>query len=372
MKKVLLIEDDAAISAGIELLLASDEIEVFCENDGLNGYERAKALLPDLLLLDVNLPSMNGFSICSKLKEEGYPFPIFILTCLDDMSSRLKGLSYGADDYITKPFNSSELQLRIKNILIRSEKLLQTVTEFDNDLSSAKDIQLKSLPTESPHTKDLDIFGKLVPAKQVSGDYYDYLQIDDDRLALVTADVMGKGMPAALYVQKMQGILHSNKENINSALDIIKLLQNFLELQDDWYVSVASTFFDLKEKTVEMARAGHPPVFLKNKDHLEMIKSPGFPIGLNNLRAIGLIKDDQALDKFKLNSGDNFLFYSDGVIEAKNCSGEFFGTKRLKSIFQNSSGDSQEVVNSIFTELEKFSGHQIQSDDVTLVSVIVN
>ncbi|MBU2507157.1 MAG: response regulator [Bacteroidetes bacterium] len=139
MKKILIIEDDPAISMGLEAALTFENYEVIKENDGLKGYESALQKNPDLVLLDVILPSMNGFQICSKLKNEGCIFPIFMLTSMDKSEHKLNGLSRGADDYIPKPFNMQELLLKIRNVLNRTSILNDRAAKLEEDLKKIKE-----------------------------------------------------------------------------------------------------------------------------------------------------------------------------------------------------------------------------------------
>ena len=119
MKTILVVEDDLAISRGLDDNLSREGYRVLVEKDGLKGYECAKLEQPDLVILDVMLPSMDGFQICSLLKGENFGAPIFLLTGLSEAQSRLEGLRKGADDYIGKPFDIQELRRAIREIFQR-------------------------------------------------------------------------------------------------------------------------------------------------------------------------------------------------------------------------------------------------------------
>lgn len=133
-KKILVIEDDPAILIGLETALKLQDYEVIKESDGIEGLESALKENPDLVILDIMLPNMNGFQICTELKNRDCTFPIFMLTSMDNPEDKLDGLSRGADDYICKPFNMQELLLKIRNALKRTSLINDRAKKFEEDL----------------------------------------------------------------------------------------------------------------------------------------------------------------------------------------------------------------------------------------------
>ncbi|MAT39748.1 MAG: DNA-binding response regulator [Ectothiorhodospiraceae bacterium] len=119
MKRILIIEDDPAIADGLHTSLTNANYDVEIESDGRQGYTHAMTTPPDLIILDLVLPSMNGEDVCSSLRREGNMVPILMLTSKSDEIDKILGLELGADDYMTKPFSLRELQARIKVLLRR-------------------------------------------------------------------------------------------------------------------------------------------------------------------------------------------------------------------------------------------------------------
>jgi DNA-binding response OmpR family regulator len=133
-KKIMIIEDDPAILLGLEASLEENDYEIISASDGLIGFHEAKKKKPDLLILDVMLPSKNGMEICRELRQSGLTFPVLLLTSKTDESDKVMGFDCGADDYVTKPFSLLELQARIKALLRRSsgkEKETKELTPID-------------------------------------------------------------------------------------------------------------------------------------------------------------------------------------------------------------------------------------------------
>jgi len=120
-KRILIIEDDPAILLGLEDYLLDQNFHVLKSEDGKKGFDIAVKENPDLILLDINLPSMDGIQVCRMLREEGFKNPIIILTSKGENIEKVVGLEVGADDYVTKPFNTRELLARIRTNLRRSE-----------------------------------------------------------------------------------------------------------------------------------------------------------------------------------------------------------------------------------------------------------
>ncbi len=371
MKRILLIEDDVLIKKGLTEILEMEGYEVFSETDGLRGYSLAKSILPDLLVLDVMLPSLDGFQICDKLKREGFTFPIFMTTSLSGTGNRLTGLSFGADEYISKPFSAKELLIRINNSLKSVEKIMGRAKVLENEVKIARDIQLNSLPRESPGIKGLDIYGRMLASTYVGGDYFDFVKLQNNMLGVIVADVAGKGMPAALCVQKMQGILQSSAKKIINAEDILIVLQKYLgsTLESLVFVTAIALVFDLDNFFVEIARAGHTPLLLKRNNKVHTITTPGTFISgfLEELFFKSLHQK-----KIELKDGDSFLLFTDGVIESTNPEGKLYGISRLKEWFISTDNSSLGLVDKCFGEIQKFSSGFFQTDDMTIVSIKVN
>lgn len=131
MARILIIEDDANISALEKDYLELNGYQVTIKHDGLKGLKEAQTGLYDLIVIDVMLPSMNGFDICKTLRDT-LNIPLLIVSARGDDLDKVRGLDLGADDYITKPFSPSELIARVKNQLVRYERLLGAHKETKN------------------------------------------------------------------------------------------------------------------------------------------------------------------------------------------------------------------------------------------------
>jgi DNA-binding response OmpR family regulator len=160
MKRILIIEDDPAISKGLKESLEDEHYHIFTASDGKEGYEMAGKENPDLILLDLMLPTMNGQDICRKLREDGMTVPILMLTSKREETDKVLGLELGADDYITKPCSLREIHARIKANLRRSDFVRKEVSSFsfaDFEIDFKKQKAQKNGQSISFSTKEYEI-----------------------------------------------------------------------------------------------------------------------------------------------------------------------------------------------------------------------
>jgi len=130
MKTLLIIEDDPAISMGLEENLKADGYKVVCEGNGESGYNTAVNSNPDLIILDLMLPGKDGIEICKDLRQSGNNVPILMLTSKKEEMDKVLGLEMGADDYVTKPFSLRELEARIKALLRRRQQIEKDIDVY--------------------------------------------------------------------------------------------------------------------------------------------------------------------------------------------------------------------------------------------------
>ncbi|MDX1699125.1 MAG: response regulator [Melioribacteraceae bacterium] len=122
MNKIMIIEDDPAILLGLKDLFSEENYEVITSADGKEGLQRVLTTIPDIVILDINLPNLNGLDLCRALREKNFYNPIVMLTARSEQVDKIVGLEIGADDYLTKPFDQKELVARVRALLRRSKQ----------------------------------------------------------------------------------------------------------------------------------------------------------------------------------------------------------------------------------------------------------
>ncbi|MGH7451171.1 MAG: PP2C family protein-serine/threonine phosphatase, partial [bacterium] len=241
------------------------------------------------------------------------------------------------------------------------------------ELEIARQVQLKFLPRGLPAVKGLDIAALCIPANEVGGDYYDFVKLGDHRLGVLVGDVSGKGILAAFYMTLAKGIIKSSiQENLSPAQVLIRANQLFYENVDRGiFVSLVYGVFDLEKRTFTSARAGHNPILLlRRQEHDATLVSPqGFALGLEHGELFRRNIQEQTV---VINSGDVFVFYTDGFTEAMNNQKDEFGEVRVIECLANgANGSSHETITNARHAVQRFTGSAPQHDDMTMVVVRV-
>jgi sigma-B regulation protein RsbU (phosphoserine phosphatase) len=213
----------------------------------------------------------------------------------------------------------------------------------------------------------MEIHGLNVPSKQVGGDYFDIIKIDDQQIGLAIADVSGKGMPAALLMSNLQASLHTLTRE-NYPLDkLVARINNviFNNTDPEKYITFFYGLLNINNLNFTYVNAGHNPPYIL---HMDGTLDELFDGGI----ILGMMPDmDYQMGTVNLNKGDTLILYTDGVTETMNDSDEEFEEKRLiKFLHKNSPGHSPEKFNqTLIKDLKHFAGNNPQSDDITLLTL---
>ncbi|MCB1204710.1 MAG: PP2C family protein-serine/threonine phosphatase [Verrucomicrobiae bacterium] len=242
---------------------------------------------------------------------------------------------------------------------------------FERELTQASEIQRVLLPRQAPELIDYEVAAEYKAARHVSGDYYDYVRVDEDRFGIAIGDVCGKGIAASLIMAMCRSNLRSRApENLSPASVLHSVNHSiFPDIREDMFVSLLYLILERGSNEVTMARAGHEPpiLFRKETGQCEIIETPGLAAGIDE----GPVFKRSVKDyRFRMEAGDILLLYTDGVIECENADGDEFGVERLSRLVEEHHGKtSQDLVNRITEEVKLFSGGAPQSDDITLIAI---
>ncbi len=246
---------------------------------------------------------------------------------------------------------------------------------LQEELRIARNIQMSLLPKDQIHMPGLSIAALCLPATEVGGDYYDFIALDDDRLALLIADVSGKGTSAALYMAELKGLVLSLSRIYHSPRKLLveanKILAATLDSRS--FITMAYAVIDMKTRSMTFARAGHNPIFHVSSNghprHTSVLAPEGMGLALDRGKLFEQVLREDAVE-FK--PGDLFLFFTDGISEAMNTRAELFGETRIREIIeQNSDLEPEELREKLVDEVFDFAGGALQHDDMTMVLVKV-
>lgn len=242
---------------------------------------------------------------------------------------------------------------------------------MEKELRTAREVQRILLPQADPVVTGFRISGTNLPARIISGDYYDYIDLGEDRCGIVIADVSGKGVPAGLLMSMCRSVLRAvaTAEDPPSKSLALVNRQLFPDIREDMFISMAYGVLDGRDGTLTLARAGHDPAlcFRRESGVIESLRSPGLALGVDSGQVFERVTKDQ---KIRLDPGDCVLFYTDGVKEATDAREEEFGVERMAEVFREAALlGVQAVLDGMQEALKEFTGDSAQMDDITLVVI---
>ena len=381
--KILSVDDEAPL----ELLMKqyfrrkirNGEYEFFFAH---NGLEALSILYnhPDIeiVLSDINMPEMDGLTLLAKVNEMRNPaLRVIMVSAYGDMKNIREAMNNGAFDFATKPIDMDDLSLTIEKAIAQINYVHESMKEhaqlesLKNDLTTARDIQQYILPRVFPpfpeYTDKVDIYASMEAAKDIGGDFYDFFRIDDDHIALVIADVCGKGIPAALFMAVSRTIIRSKGMQGCSAETCMTESNHLLAAYsiDNMFVTVFYAIYNVKTGFISYSNAGHnPPILLRQDGSVSEL-----PVMENTI--VGVIDNiEYQKDSLQLEQGDTLFMFTDGVTEATDAAYNEFGVERLGDILsQHSHSNCQQIVEAVKKGVKDFVGETEQSDDITMLVV---
>jgi serine phosphatase RsbU (regulator of sigma subunit) len=372
-KTVLLVDDEPANIQIVNSIL-KDTYKTRIATSGLKALELANQVpAPDLILLDVMMPAMDGYEVCCHLKSADHTrdIPVIFLTGQTEIADETKGFAVGAVDYIHKPFSPAVVQARVHTHLVLRgirEQLAMQLQTIQGEMDTARQIQLSILPREIPAIKGLDMAARYLPMTSVAGDFYDFLPIDDHRIGILVADVSGHGMPAALIASMIKIALDGQTACATDPARVLAGLNHALCGKfKGHFVTAVYVVVDTENQSLLYAGAGHPPLVIM--DHAARQARHFTENGLF-LGCFPQATYTAAEIPFK--PGDWGVLYTDGILEITDPSDEQFGLDRLKQFLQNNHGLTVgQYVDALLDELSRWSclpSGREPEDDITLLA----
>ncbi|HOO77670.1 MAG TPA: SpoIIE family protein phosphatase [bacterium] len=258
----------------------------------------------------------------------------------------------------------------LKNYTRELEKTTAEKEKIQSELRLAHQIQQDILPHVFPPevaSQKVELFGRMVPAREVGGDFYDYIMIDDHHIGVAIADVSGKGVPASLFMMVTRTLLFSNASFNREAAETIAKVNRLLCLNNTSCTFVTLFYFvcDLRTGRLEYCNAGHNPPVVRKGGAVRLLREPGE----TGQPALGILEDaDYRQGRMTLDPGDVLLLYTDGVTEWHNRDNELFGEERLlRAVAEAGDLPARDLAATVFAKLEAFGGEVEQFDDTTML-----
>lgn len=285
------------------------------------------------------------------------------------VAKRREDGAFSSNDFAVFRSAAEQSSFAIGNARIHREAHEKRAME--GELKNAREVQRILLPQEDPVVPGFRISGTNLPARIISGDYYDYIDVGEQKFGIVIADVSGKGVPAGLLMAMCRSALRSVAPGEFSPSKVMASVnrQLFPDIREDMFISMAYSVLDPASGTLTLSRAGHDPALFYRREtgKVELLRSPGLALGIDGGAVFERVTRDQEIT---LKSGDCVLFYTDGVKEAVDSNDEEFGMERMSETFRMAAPlGSEAVLARMQEELKQFTGEGPQMDDITLVAV---
>lgn len=369
---ILIVDDTPANLRLLTHMLTERGFKVRAVVNGRRALAAARSAAPDLVLLDIKMPGMSGFEVCEELKRDAQTcdVPIIFISALDEVADKLNAFQAGGVDYITKPFQLEEVLVRVETHLALRDlqrRLEQANRRLERELVLAGRVQASFLPRNVPDVPGWQVSVTLRPARETSGDFYDIFFLPGGRVGIVIADVVDKGAGAALYMALSCTLLRTYAPDHPTEPERVLSAVNSRLLADagaNEFVTVFYATFDPETGALAYASAGHPPPYLMRSGgdgESERLSRTGVPLGILEGQVWGRRNAE-------LSPGDVLVLYTDGITDAQDARGTFFGAARLLACAKDKVGRSaREFVDAIMADVYAFVADAPRRDDIALV-----
>lgn len=286
----------------------------------------------------------------------------------DGSASEISRLEIRTGDEIEKLTDSiKRMEEEINSYLSDLSAITAERERIGTELDIARNIQSSMLPRKFPERKEFDIYATMTPAKEVGGDFYDFLFVDENHLAIVMADVSGKGVPAAMFMMISKTLIKSAVQTGLSPKEVLKKVNRQLceSNEAEMFVTVWLGILDLGSGKLCCANAGHeyPAIRRRGGDFALYPDAHGFVLG-------GMENMKYQEYELQLFAGDTIFVYTDGVTEATNARQELFGTEgMLAALNERRQACGKELLDAVHQGIDQFAGSAPQFDDITMLAL---
>jgi sigma-B regulation protein RsbU (phosphoserine phosphatase) len=369
---ILAVDDTPENLDVVKGILGSDYI-VKAATSGPMALKIAEKQPPDLILLDIMMPDMDGYEVCRRLKENELTkdVPVIFLTAMDQTTDEAQGFELGAADYMTKPVNPPILKARVATHLALKSSMDQIRKHKDRmqqELNVGRDIQMSMLPVDFPpypDRKEFSIHALLKPAREVGGDFYDFFFVSDDEICLVLGDVSGKGVPAALFMAVTKTMIKTQAADDSSPASIVTRVNEELSADNPacMFVTLFVAIVNVRSGELRFTNAGHnPPYILRHDGKLDCLDQRHGPI-------IGAVEGvAYREDQIEIGEKDTLLLFTDGVTEAMDTSNQLYSEARLEEFLKKSDNTPEQLTVAVLDAVEQFATGAEQADDITILA----
>ena len=334
-------------------------------NDAIIAYFQSAAGAVDIDGLELDSPALRelqaaGVKLVVPLVAQGE------LIGLLNLGARLSDQGYSGDDrrLLESLAAQAAPALRVGQLVRQQEAEIRSRERLEQELQVAKLIQQHFLPRTLPDLPGWDVDAHYRPAREVGGDFYDFITLDEGKIGLVIGDVTDKGVPAALVMAATRSVLRAAAQRLIDPGEVLERVNEHLcpDIPENMFVTCLYGVLEPATGRLRFANAGHNLPCVRSGSRVVELRATGMPLGL-----MPGMRYDEA--EAVLEPGAQILLYSDGLVEAHNEEREMYGTPRLTALFA-SLGREDRLIDRLLGSLQAFPGGAVeQEDDITLVSL---
>jgi len=369
--RVLIVDDAKAnIDILVDGLKADHKLSIAL--NGESALQLAARNPPDLVLLDIMMPGLDGYEVCRRLRRlpETAEVPIMFLSSLEEVQDKARGFEAGGNDYLTKPFELLEVKARVRSLLKAKAYNDAVKEQIAGELRVAREIQMGMLPHDFAPVEEaygVRIGAILEPAREVGGDLYEVLKLADGRVFVAVGDVSGKGIPAALFMAVTTTLLRTMARHCTRTEEILLQVNDALAEQNprNMFVTLVCLIIDPATGSVTCANAGHPsPVLIRPG------AAPQAVLTSTAMLAGVMAGIDVGTVTLVLQPGETLVLYTDGVTEAARLDGAMLEEKGLlQCLGMGVNQEAAETVAHVVAAVHEYSAGCPQSDDLTVLAI---
>ena len=375
--KILVVDDEPDLEPLMLQRMRRDirrgQYEFVFAHDGNEALERLNEHEDvDMVLSDINMPGMDGLTLLEQIPHVYPEIRAVMVSAYGDMKNIRTAMNRGAFDFVTKPIDFEDLRVTIERTLRHMMEWREALASRDklvalqNELDVAQKIQQSVLPTEFPISDIYEIDARMLAAREVGGDFYDVLRLENGRIGLSVADVSDKGIPAALFMMSALTLLKGSAIGVGAPGAVLTEVNDLLNEENEaaMFVTLLYAVFDPSNGLLNYANGGHNPPIIVHPDGTSTLLPATGGIALGVAPKFQYEEGTVILDP-----GDTIVLYTDGVTEAMNAEGEEFSLDRLRDLFTNvPPRNPKETNEAIFEAVRVFAGDTPQSDDITCLA----
>jgi phosphoserine phosphatase RsbU/P len=362
--RVLVCDDQPDVLHALQLLLKGQGYEAVTVDSPRALLRKARSDEFDLILADLNYTrdttsGEEGLDLLAGLESQGNTAPVIVMTAWGSIDLAVEAMRRGACDFVQKPWDN-------ERVLAAIRKQADSERRRQSELEIAATVQQKLFPRAARRLRTIDYAAQCVAARGVGGDYYDFLELGEETLGFVLADVSGKGVPAALLMANLQACFRTQAASgVRRPAELLEAVHKhfYSSTGSDRFATLFFGSYDDRTRRMRYVNCGHcAPLLLRASGEVIKLEPTATMLGAFEEWSCGE-------EEVSLNAGDRLLLYSDGVTEAVNAADDDFGEDRLVRILRERTATTaddltREIVNTVST----FSGAS-RMDDITVVAI---